>query len=140
MSRDDRGSALIETILVGLLLMVPLIWVLGVLADMHRGALAATAAAREAAAEAARLTSVADADRAVDAAVAQAFRDHGIDPSEAEVAWSTTGAMERGGAVEVAVSYDVTVLQAPLLGRVSGPSIEVSAQHVSRIDLYRSRS
>src|SRR5688572_26417765 len=139
MKRCEGGSALIETILVGLLFMMPLIWALGILSDLHRGALAATAAACEAGAEAARLSSISEADRAIDTAVAQAFRDHGIDPGEADVSWSSSAGLERGGAVEVEVTYRVTVLQAPFVGRVSGPSIVVSAQHATRIDPYRSR-
>lgn len=136
--RDQGGSALIETVLVALLLMVPLVWLLGVLADMHRGALASTAAAREAGADAARATSTEDAQRSVESAVAQAFRDHGLDPGRAQVAWSSAG-LERGGAVEIEVTYAVTVLQAPLLGQVAGPSLEISARHVARVDPFRSR-
>jgi len=124
---------------VALLFMVPLIWLLGVLADVHRGALASTAAAREAGADAARATSMEGAKRSVDAAVAQAFIDHGLDPSDAEVAWTASNDLERGAAVEIEVTYPVTVLQAPLLGRVSGPSVEVSARHIARLDPFRSR-
>lgn len=140
MTRDDRGSALVETVFVGLLMLLPLIWLLGVLADMHRGALASTAAAREAGADAARSTSLAEAERAIDAAVAQAFLDHGLDPSFAQVRWSAANDMDRGGAVEIEVTYSVSVVQAPLLGQVAGPAVDVSAQHVGRIDPYRSRS
>lgn len=139
MKPGERGSALIETILVGLLFMVPLIWLVGVLADVHRGALASTAAAREAGMEAARATSTADAERAIDIAVAEAFRDHGLDPADARVTWSLAPDQQRGGAVVVDVGYAVTVLQAPFLGRVGGPSLDVNARHVARIDQFRSR-
>lgn len=139
MNARERGSALVETVVIGVVFMIPLVWLLGVLADLHRGALAATAAAREAGADAARATSVGDAQRAIDVAVARAFRDHGLDPADADVRWSTSPAMERGGAVEIEVGYSVAVLQAPLLGRVGEPSIEVNAQHVARIDPFRSR-
>jgi hypothetical protein len=44
-----------------------------------------------------------------------------------------------GAPVEVVVGYDVTVLQAPFLGKVAGPSIEVTARHIARIDPYASR-
>jgi hypothetical protein len=138
-TRTQQGSALIETVLVGLLLMVPLIWLLGVLADMHRGALASTAAAREAGADAARATSVTEAERAIDAAIAQAFRDHGLDPASAQVSWSAPRGFERGAAVEIEITYPVTMLQAPFLGSVAGPSVDVSARHAARIDPFRSR-
>lgn len=73
------------------------------------------------------------------AAIAQAFSDHGLDPNDAVVDWSADSNLPRGEGVEVSVSYPVTVVQAPLLGRVAGPSIWVRARHIARIDPYRSR-
>jgi hypothetical protein len=137
--QNDNGIAVVETLLLGLLLLVPLVWVLGVLADLHRGALAATAAVREAGADAARSSNLGVADRAVVLAVARAFADQGLDASDAQVAWTSDSGLARGGTVEVKVSYPVTVLQAPLLGKVAGPSVWVEARHVARIDLFRSR-
>jgi hypothetical protein len=136
--RDARGFALVEVILLGLLLLIPLMWLLGVLADLHRGALASTAAAKEAGVSAARESDPTEMEAEVDRAVAQAFRDHGLDPRHAEVRVRAGGGV-RGAAVEVIVGYDVTVLQAPFIGRVSGPSIGVTARHVARIDPYASR-
>ncbi|MFN2488813.1 MAG: hypothetical protein ABR529_03555 [Actinomycetota bacterium] len=138
MTARDDGHALIETILVSLLLLAPLVWALGVLADLHRSALASTAAAREAGFDAARSASPASARAAVDDAVRRAFADQGLDPSEAQVRWSASG-LTRGEAVEIEVSYPVTVVQAPLLGRISGPAVWVNARHVARIAPYRSR-
>jgi hypothetical protein len=137
-SSDERGQALIETLLLGLLLLVPMIWTLGVLADLHRSALVTGAAAREAGFEAATASSDAMAAAAVNAAVARALSDGGFDPSEARASWAAIPRLERGAAVEVEVSYPVTVLQAPFLGRVAGPSIWVTSRHVARIDPYRS--
>jgi hypothetical protein len=130
---------MVETILVALLLIIPLVWALGVLADLHRGALAAAAAAREAGFDAARASSTAEAQSAIDAAVAQAFADQGLDATDASVTWSGE-TLERGAAVAVHVVYPVTVLQAPLLGRVAGPSVRVEARHVARVDPFRSRA
>ena len=139
MTQPERGSALLETVLLGLILLMPVIWAVGVLADLHRGALASTAAAREAGFDAARASSAADARRAVDVAVARAFRDHGLDPADASIEWSAPSDLNRGGQVEVRISYSVPVAQAPFIGRVGGPSINVRARHVARIDPYRSR-
>lgn len=130
---------MVETLLLGILLLVPLIWALTVLSDLHRGALAASAAAREAGFEAARATSSAAAAKAADAAVRQAFIDEGLEPSDAIVALGASS-LQRGSAVTVEVSYPVTVLQAPLLGRVAGPSVIVRARHVARVALYGSRT
>ncbi len=138
MSDNERGQALIETLLIGLLLMAPLLWALGVLADVHRNALAVGAAAREAGFEAARAVDLPTARREAERAVTLAFVDHGLDPGDATVRWSL-GRLERGSTIEVVVSSKVTVLQAPFLGRVAGPSIRVDAKHVARVDPYASR-
>ena len=134
----DAGQALAESILLGLLLLVPLIWALGVLSELQRGALATTAAAREAGFEVARSGNAAEADRAAAMAVREAFADHGLDPEEARFAWSGVG-LERGSAVRVEVSFPVPVLGAPLLGGLSEASIWVRAQHVARVDPFASR-
>lgn len=134
---NQRGAAMVETMLLGLLLLIPLIWVLGVLSELHRAALATTSAAREAGFDAARAATPSEVERRIDVAVATALADHGIDPGNARVEWATD--LERGGEVELRVSYDVPVFQAPLLGSVGGPSISVSASHVARVDPYRSR-
>ena len=136
--RREAGLATIETLLLGLLLCVPLVWGLSVLSSLHRAALAGAAAAREAGFDAARSATRAEAARRVDAAVASAFSDHGLDPAAARVEWTTEG-LERGGAVEVRVSYATPVLQAPFIGSVAGPAVWVHASHVARIDPYRSR-
>jgi hypothetical protein len=136
--KSESGQAVVEALLLGMLLLVPLIWTLGVLADLHRSALAATAAAREAGFDAARSATLAAADAAVAEAVERALADQGLDPGEARVRWDAGSSLRRGGAVEVEVAYPVTVVQAPLLGRVSGPSVWVRARHVARVDPYRS--
>ena len=135
---NDRGSAMVETILLGLVLIVPLIWGLGILSELHRAALATTAAAREAGFDAARATTPIEARERVDAAVATALRDHGLDVAGADVEW-TAGDLRRGSAAEVRVVYEVRVLQMPFLGSLGGPAISVNASHVARVDPYRSR-
>lgn len=136
--RHERGQALVETLLLGLLLMAPLLWGLGVLADVHRNALAVAAAAREAGFEAARARHAGAARVEGERAVAVAFTDHGLDPAGAAVRWSL-GELERGATIAVVVSARVSVLQAPFLGRVSGPSIVVDAKHIARVDPYGTR-
>lgn len=138
-AKPQGGQALIETILLGLLLLVPLIWALGVLSELHRGALAATSAAREAGTDAARSTNPRDAENAVVRAVRQAFEDQGLNADLARVRLSGDDDLRRGEAIEIEVAYPVSVVQAPLLGRVSGPSVWVRARHIVRIDPFRSR-
>jgi hypothetical protein len=135
---NETGLALIETVLLGTLMLVPIVWALGVLAELHRGALAATAAAREAGYEAAHAPSESAAANAIDNAVRQAFADQGLPGQDARVRWSA-GGFRRGDAIEILVAYPVTVLQAPLLGRAGGPVVWVRAAHVARLDPFGSR-
>jgi hypothetical protein len=137
--RSERGLALIEALLLGLVLIVPLIWVLGVLSSVHQGALAATSAAREAGVDAARARDLEGASMAVERAVARAFVDHGLDPSDAVVRFSTAPRLARGGTVQVVVRYPVEVISAPLLGDIGGPAVWVDARNVTRIEPFGSR-
>ncbi len=114
-----------------------MIWALGVLSEMHRAALAATAAARETGFEAGRMTTSAEASRSAAVTVRRAFADHGLDPAKATVEISS--GFDRGDRVEVEVAYPVTVLQAPILGQIAGPSVWIRADHLARVDPYRSR-
>jgi hypothetical protein len=140
MTEREEGQAVIETLLISLILLVPLLWMMGVLSDLHRGAIGATAAAREAGSDAGSSSDPSSAARAVERAVHQAFVDEGLDPREAHVSWDATPGFTRGGTVRVRVEYPVTVVQFPFLGRVTGPSISVDAVNFARIDPYRSRT
>ena len=135
----DSGQALAESIVVGLLLLVPLIWALGVAAELHRGALAATAAAREAGLSAASSTSATEAERAVAIAVHEVFMDHGLDARLARASMQAS-ALARGDPVAVEVSYPVRVAGAPVLGRLSVPVVWVRARHIARVDPFGSRA
>ena len=132
--RDQRGSAVLEVLILGLVLLVPLIWLLGVLAEMHRAALATNAAAREVGWELTRAVAGSEAD--LDPIVVTAFADHGLDPLGARVTWQ--GSVGRGGVVEVRARYPVRVASFPLLGTLSQPVIWLSAVQRARIPSHRS--
>ena len=127
--------ALVEAILLGLVLMVPLLWMLGFLDHAHRAALGATAAARSAGFEVAASTYPADAQ--VELAVALALKDQGLtaDAAELDVRLSKDG--ERGDLVQVEVRYPVPMLDVPSIGQL--PSLWVTARHDAVVDPYRSR-
>lgn len=135
----ECGHALIEVLLLGLLLLVPVIWLLTVFGQLHGAALATSSAAREAGFEAARANDPLSADTNVHSLVSQTIRDQGLDPDLVEVVWSPAAGWQRGASIEVLVTYEVPVFQAPLLGSVSEPTISVSAAHVATIDRYGSR-
>lgn len=138
MGRDDAGHTLLETLLLGLLLLVPLIWTLAVLSDMHRVALAATAAVREAGAAAARASDASRAEGAARAAIGMALADHDVERGNV-VTTVDVGGFVRGARVAVLLEVPVPVFSLPFLGRLSGPEVWVRASHEARIDPYASR-
>ncbi len=138
--KTERGQSLIETFLLGLLFLVPLTWLLGTLSHIHIAALATTNAAREAGFEATRSSDLASARSAVDRTVDQALRNHGLRPEMAEISLSPRASLTRGDSIEIVVTYPVPVFHVPLLGELSAPSVSVQANHIARIDPYRSRT
>lgn len=139
MSHNEHGHALIEAMLLGLVFIVPVLWLLSVSAEIHGAVLGTSSAAREAGFEAGRSTDVVAADRRVSAAVARSVADHGLDPDRARIEWVPSPGWRRGGTVEVVVSYRVPVFQFPLLGEIGEPTVVVNGRHLATIDRYRSR-
>lgn len=133
----EEGSSLVETILLVALLLVPVIWMLGALSQVHRAALAATSAAREAAVSAARSADPLGAARAARAAAEAAFADQGLDVGDMQMDASTVGGLGRGSEVRVRIRFPVRILGLPFVQR--DPSIWVGATHATEVDLYRSR-
>lgn len=137
---NERGHALVEAMLLGLVFVVPLIWLLSVSADVHGAALGTASAAREAGFEAARSVDAVDADRRISAVVARAIADHGLEPGRIDIEWLPAPGWRRGTSVEVVVSYRVPAFQIPLLGHAPEPNIVVTGRHIATIDRYRSRN
>lgn len=137
MRREQEGFALVEAILLALVLIVPLVWLLGMLAHVHRAALGTTAAAREAGFAVARDTTGTAGPSGIDMAVARALRDQHLDVRRARVGVSLPNGTERGGAVHIEIVYPVPMLDLPIFDRL--PSISVSVEHDVIIDRYRSR-
>jgi len=136
---DERGQALVESLVLGMLLIIPIVWVLMTLADVHRSALATTSAAREAGFDAARSGDLSAAAKSVERTAELALANHGLDAGEANVRWSAPDGLERGARIEVHVSYPVSVMRFPFLGELSGPSIWVRSTHIARVDPFASR-
>lgn len=125
---------MIETVVLGLILIVPLVWLLGVLAEVHRAALATNSAAREVGWELTRGGTPIGADHAA----ALAFDDHGLGAGPARVSWH--GRVERGEILVVTVAYPVPVASFPLLGRLSEPVMWVRATHQVHVPAHRSET
>ncbi len=131
---------LVEFTWLGLLLLVPLIYLMVTVFEVQREAYAATAAASAAG----RAISVAGSDeeahRQARAAVTLAYADQGIDDPRwaLEVDCSPSSCLAPGAVIEVRVSSRIDL---PLLPRVFGsaqPSIPVSASHTVPRGRFRS--
>ena len=78
-TRDERGSALVELVWLGVLLLVPLLWVVVSVFDVQRGAFAVNGAARAAGRAYALSPSDLEGRARAEAAARQALADQGVE-------------------------------------------------------------
>ena len=135
--RAERGSALIETLLLVVVLFVPVLSLLGALARIHGAALAVTSAARDGGTAAAAAQDAAAAAAESRRAVANTLDRQGLEPGRVVVRLDGAAGFDRGSRVGVRVAYPVRVLQMPFT-RDAGPVVWVSASHTAHVDPYRS--
>lgn len=136
--REERGSASLEFLTVGMLLLVPIVYLVLALASIQGGALAVEGAARLAARIAVQTGDLAGAEAAVDRAVRVTLADYGVDADAASVVIDCESATCDAPGTRVRVSVEARV-QLPLvpdvleLGLVGTVPVEASAtQTVSR--------
>jgi hypothetical protein len=158
----ERGAAVVELLVVFLTLLVPLVYVMVVMADVQRALLATSSAAREAGRVYVTGADRADAERRAAIAYRDVLATYGVPPGEPTA--GTPGAPRAGGPgagmwlrarcppeagpgcaggfgpgaeVEVEVTFRVPVARLPFLGAVAGPGVTVGATHHTRVDRYR---
>lgn len=132
----ERGSALVEVFFLGILLLLPIVYLMLSAFAVQRAAYGVTQAAREAG----RIFTVTgDAERAT-AAARLAMDDQGVAPAAAAVAICPGDAdcFRPGGEVEVVVSTTVPLPFVPsfLAGAVHA-AIPVTGRHVGTVDEFR---
>jgi hypothetical protein len=136
--RGDSGSALVEFTFLGVLLLVPLVYVLLTAFALQRAAFALTGAAREAG----RVFVLADSS---DAAVANAqaaariaMLDQGVDPDSVtfDVECAAAPCLTPGARVDVSLR---TVVRLPMVPSfIQGPrGIPVTTRQTVVVDVYR---
>lgn len=139
-STGDEGSASLEFIVAGLVLLVPFVYLVLTLATLQAAAFATEGAARQAARVFSDQSTPAAAQAAGEQAVDLALDDYGVARQATSVSITCGKAAvrcpERGGTVTVAVSTSVPLpLVPPVLHLAEAASIRVSAsatQPVSR--------
>ncbi|QCR18923.1 hypothetical protein [Agrococcus sp. SGAir0287] len=136
----DDGSASVELLTIGMLLTVPLVYLVLAMAQLQAATLATEGAARQAVRVVATAESHADALAAAHAAIAVALADLGLDPSAVEVACTPTPSdcTTRGGVVQVAVETTVPLpLVPPVLDLDVGLSVPIAAQAAQPVSELR---
>ncbi|MCI0687772.1 MAG: hypothetical protein L0Y54_11120 [Sporichthyaceae bacterium] len=141
----ERGAAVIEFITVFVTLLVPLVYVIGIMADVQRAMLATSAAAREADRVYVTSQDEGSAQARATAAYQDVMGNFRYQPGDGGATLDLclgppgcNGTFGPGAELEVRVVYNVPVATLPFLGTVAGPTVPVGATHHIRIDRFRS--
>lgn len=139
--RDERGSAIVEFVWLGLLLLIPLVWIVLSVFEVQRGAFGVTAAARAAGRAYALAPSDAAGEQRAQAAARQALADQGLRdvPLVVKVTCTSPGSTCHSGEALITVRVDTRV-DLPLLPDVLGggaPSFALDATHTVPIGQYQ---
>ena len=145
----ERGAAVVELLVVFLTLLVPLVYVMVVMADVQRALLATSSAAREAGRVYVTGSDRSAAERRAALAYREVLGTYGMragDPKASMrlrvgcpdgVGSGCVGGFGPGAEVQVVVTYRVPVARLPFLGEVAGPGVTIGATHHTRVDRYR---
>jgi Flp pilus assembly protein TadG len=139
--RGEDGSAAVELVWLGILLLVPILWIVLSVFEVQRGAFAASAAARAAGRAYALAPTDAEGERLARAVARQALADQGLGSAPLQVTVTCTpfpGDCHRGTSV---ISVRIaTRVDLPLMPDVLGgdkPSFALDAAHTVPIGQYQ---
>ena len=140
-TKDEQGSALVELVWLGILLLVPLLWIVLSVFEVQRGAFGVSAAARSAGRAYALAPSDAEGERRAEVAARQVLADQGLTdvPVVVEVTCDSPGSACHSGGAVITVRVDTRV-DLPLLPDVLGggaPSFALDATHRVPIGQYQ---
>ena len=138
--RDEEGSALVELTWLGILLLVPVLWIVVSVFEVQRGAFAVSGGVRAAARAYALAPDDAVGRARAEAALRQVLADHGIpgQPANLDVSCSPGPDCHAPGSVVTVVIRSRVDL--PLLPDVLGgdaPSVALDASHTVPIGQYQ---
>ena len=137
----ERGSATIEFVIAGLLMLVPLVYLILVLSAVQAAAFATEGSARQAARAYVRSDSPAEAAAAVDRAVRIGLADYGLDAAAAEIAVACAPeparCLTRRGTVAVTVRVSVPLPLLPAAVETTTPlAVPVEGRAVQTVSRF----
>ena len=139
--RDDTGSAVVEFVTLGVLMLVPLVYLVLTLARVQAAAFAADGAARAAARAFVRSDDEARGRALALAAVRLALRDQGFDddPSTAgRVTCTASPCLTPQARVRIEVEVQVVLPGLPaVIDRFAGTHVTVRSEQVAVVDAFR---
>ena len=139
--QGEAGSALVEMTWLGLLLLIPLVYVVISVVTVQQSAYGATEAARAAGRAFVLAPDLATAQNRAVAAARLAMADQGVelDPDDVTIACDPTpgSCLQPGSSVEVRLDLDVALPLVPLMADGPVASVVVAASHVEPYGVYR---
>lgn len=137
----EDGTASLEFVTAGMILLLPMVYLVLTMSALQAGSLAVEGAARQAARVYVRAADVPDARAEVDRAVAFALADYGLDPSVAAVTITCSprpaDCLHRQGAVTVTVGVTVALPLLPSALTVGGPAnVPLRSEATERVSRF----
>lgn len=134
---EDDGTAVLEFVLVGVLVMAPLFYLVAAMAQLQAGAYATAGAAREAGRMFVTARDDASAHVRADAGAALVFADHRVE-GDVAVACARNPCLTRGAAVTLTTTSRVRLPLVPdFLDGVVPTTVQVQSTHVEHVGRYR---
>ena len=138
--RDDAASATVELVWLGILLLVPLVWIVLSVFDVQRGAFGVSAAARAAGRAYALAPDDASGRRAAEEVARQALADQGLEdaPLDLTVSCSPYPSDCHNGTSVITIRVTTRVVLPLLPDALAGgrPTFRLSATHTVPIGRY----
>jgi Flp pilus assembly protein TadG len=139
--KGDGGAAVVEFVFLGVLLMVPLVYLVVAAGRVQAASFAASSSAREAARAFVTADSESEAGRRARAAVRLGMRDQGFRAEDGRMAVECNRpvCLTPGGRVVVRVEVQVMLPGVPRsVGRALSTHVTVRARQVATVDEFRS--
>ena len=136
---DDTGNAMVEFTFLGVLLFVPLVYVIVAVFDVQRASFGASTAVREAGRAYVGASSTVEAEQRAEEAARIALRDQGLElePGELRITCSADPCLTPGAVVTVTLDSQVALPWVPSLGGRPTAAISVDARHDAVVDAFR---